>query len=1446
MSTQSQTLATAPPLQPPPSFKSKASGFFSRLARQPSSPQLNTSASRPPYPPSAVPHSRSAAPSLPPVGSHSRTTPSTPSNITTFQSQLSPPPWDPTLLNLPSVSAHHDSKSTKTPGCLPSFLPNPAPPNGTKFDPLISPTFFEKLQRLNISRSHIDRHSPLSSPIESVSSDLITTFTPGTSVPSASHNTGSVSVFSLPTATRPSTTSQFPPSTAQPSLDMPFDPSRPQLPHSAAKFSPKGATTDKPPAPPDSSPIIPARRPKKMSSFWRFFNKSETPADSKLTGSPTLSVTSSSTSGVKHTRSQSGHLPSSTHSSPVKLQSRSHHNSPAGPAPRMLPSMSTPAASQTTVALVQTPSVTRSSSTRPSDTVTEGDDVDFQSAREYPSQRESLTGTSGTPSEPPGEEVTSSIPYLETRPVPSPVAVSRPTTDNDHVALADLVKDSSNSPFQKDKPLPPTPTEEKALEPALESSHPAPVLKKSVSSPSTSEAVSGGLVPLDSPDAQAQEIAACLFHNDDPTISPEEYVEYLGKRGPLFVRIRAHYFNHFDFHGASLEEAFRSLCAHLFVRGESQVIDRILIDFSRRYWNCNPRHPLLTDEDIVYAIVFSLLLLNTDLHVSQSDEKLSKQKFIELTLTTIDTCRQITARKREQHVQPSAPNPGILTSPILSPMMKDLNASQPVIPERTTSDMAGSSRSRLGIAPNTASSGKRFSFFDAAGIGLGANTFGSRNNERSALSSNASISSKDPSPNTALITLLKELYASIKHQKLAQPSEALLLSRASLSSFRSGSNGPAPNGGTNLTRSRSVSGLGPNQMLMGQSQRSNRYLGPRRGLLGLAAVAEATGADRPPGVHQTSPIAAVLTASASTLPFDGESRPSLNASSPRLISLRFNPASPGRSRAASVSSLSPSKKMNPFSASVVMSEEDDFGYQDQYAQSLNASILMTGHYSNDYPETPIPNHMGYDDRFVKSCVLVRKHLMERSDRKATNRSWKQCFVILEHGMLNMYKTEKGQAYGCELTDPALQLGHVSLRHSLTNALPSPGYSRVRPFVFAIQLPHGGVYLFQAGTREQLEEWVQCCNYWAARESKEPLIGGVCNIDYGWVDNGDDSASERSVAVSVTGPSETPLANLTNQNPIVAPLNYHSAESSVSLAVDSASDIKSSSKSNDNLSVIYDQSENDLSVLSQSPANPTGIPVLPNSIYEWKPPAQSLIRSNLDENAQLRALLKQISHLENQLSRHQDLRSSIDRRYVGRTPVYNKAFSNWERKSQYLLRELIKYQTYADCLKSAISTRPATSAASGGEASNSGTLSGNNNSTATSRTGSVHAQKRTLSRPPSFHQLGDQTPGTTRSIAEDLPLAHSIPVRTSSARLKTQASVVDLAKSFPTPVTTPAVIHSNHASNTSLKDRAIASATPIAPLPAPAPAPTPEAVSAPLAGSGPENPDANEPPAPLQT
>ncbi|KAJ2882711.1 hypothetical protein FB639_002328 [Coemansia asiatica] len=90
-----------------------------------------------------------------------------------------------------------------------------------------------------------------------------------------------------------------------------------------------------------------------------------------------------------------------------------------------------------------------------------------------------------------------------------------------------------------------------------------------------------------------------------------------------------------------------------------------------------------------------------------------------------------------------------------------------------------------------------------------------------------------------------------------------------------------------------------------------------------------------------------------------------------------------------------------------------------------------------------------------------------------------------------------------------------------------------------------------------------------------------------------------------------------------------------------------------------------------------------NILEWTPPNNPMQRSDLDETAQLKALLHHISYLEDELVSHKKVQGSIDERFFPRTQMFHRAFGNWERKAQYILQELIKYQSYADVLQKAL-------------------------------------------------------------------------------------------------------------------------------------------------------------------
>jgi hypothetical protein len=88
------------------------------------------------------------------------------------------------------------------------------------------------------------------------------------------------------------------------------------------------------------------------------------------------------------------------------------------------------------------------------------------------------------------------------------------------------------------------------------------------------------------------------------------------------------------------------------------------------------------------------------------------------------------------------------------------------------------------------------------------------------------------------------------------------------------------------------------------------------------------------------------------------------------------------------------------------------------------------------------------------------------------------------------------------------------------------------------------------------------------------------------------------------------------------------------------------------------------------------------ISDWTPPQQSMMASNLMEVDQLKALSAYVKSIEEDLQKHNQLRGAMLLAFSPRHPNHNKAMSNWERKSSYLLREIVKFRTYIDCLQAA--------------------------------------------------------------------------------------------------------------------------------------------------------------------
>ncbi|KAF8724450.1 Pleckstrin homology domain, partial [Rhizoctonia solani] len=281
--------------------------------------------------------------------------------------------------------------------------------------------------------------------------------------------------------------------------------------------------------------------------------------------------------------------------------------------------------------------------------------------------------------------------------------------------------------------------------------------------------------------------------------------------------------------------------------------------------------------------------------------------------------------------------------------------------------------------------------------------------------------------------------------------------------------------------------------------------------------------------------------------------------------------------------------------------------------------------------------------WAKEGMLCRKQYWESAGKRAKVKTWMDVFVVIQKGELSMFVFGETSAHtgggnqvgGGNWVSNANCVGKVVLSHALAHTLPPPGYNRQRPHCFVLTLASGAVFFFQAGTEDLVNEWVMTCNYWAARQSKEPLAGGVSNMEYGW---------NRALEMIQSGNVEDRRVDSSDAQSV---------------------------RSGRNLNM-------------RMPASPYSSER--TFIHDWTGPMHSVMASTYDEETQMEALQKQANLLKQELHIHNELRQPMMNMYIPRSTNAVKASNNWERRSQYLLSEIVKYDSYVDSLRSAMSQR----------------------------------------------------------------------------------------------------------------------------------------------------------------
>ncbi|KAM3081245.1 hypothetical protein ACMFMF_003159 [Clarireedia jacksonii] len=709
------------------------------------------------------------------------------------------------------------------------------------------------------------------------------------------------------------------------------------------------------------------------------------------------------------------------------------------------------------------------------------------------------------------------------------------------------------------------------------SSPPAEVIEKALSILSPEKI---DMTPTEDDRIRAQKV----FDGNEDFIQKEKAAAWMGDEDPVRARTLIAYMDLYNFTNLNILASLRVICGRLVLKGESQQVDRILDAFSKRWCQSNPNHGFKAT-DVVHTICYSVLLLNTDLHLADIEQKMTRSQFVKNTMPTIRRC--ITESSHE--FEPSRPTvlPG-KSSAFEDPNANDDNADAVSI-EVEKHSWRQSFKPATRPDPENPNAPTPLDYdtpVDDCGPLVKAPFRGTLRTWE-----------------VQVEIVLKDFYNSIRNERLplfgaVDRPQMPASSTSTLSVF---ANETVRSNGKWSNKTRSRPRLYPNSGLG-----SSRTSLDDQSSMWSPSVASSTWSKYSLGKTHTSMSVTSLDSA-----LQGDYQQSIgfaNALSQAII------------REETVGSL---------------------GSPSDHGELQVASLLEDE--SLELHGAP----------WAKEGIVKHKHHLESLDKKAKDRNWIETFAVIEKGYMSLFsfstktvrhktkgKSSSTAVGGGNWQENAENLGSFLLRQTIASALPAPGYSKARPHVWALSLPTGAVHLFQVGTPEIVKEFVSTANYWSARLSNHPLVGGISNIEYGWSEEIVNNALVTAINESTVRPSTSG--------------GRTSMQSSLRSSMDHA-------------------------YSSGVKARLPGDKIL---ISDWSPPIQNMRSSNLMETDQLRTLIAYVQSIEEELQKHNMLRNPMLLAYSPRHHNAQKAMANWESKSSYLLREIVKFTTYIDSLHAA--------------------------------------------------------------------------------------------------------------------------------------------------------------------
>ena len=637
---------------------------------------------------------------------------------------------------------------------------------------------------------------------------------------------------------------------------------------------------------------------------------------------------------------------------------------------------------------------------------------------------------------------------------------------------------------------------------------------------------------LSQPEDMIQVLAKSLFDGSCQSVSHYDAASWIGDSGTERGLVRKAYMDNFNWENLSVLGAIRSLCDKLYMKAESQQLDRIIDAFSVRWCACNPNHGFKT-VSVIYTLAYSILLLNTDHH---SEEYSSRKKM-----------------PRQQYAQSTLQAMSALAISDQETLINDVTNS----PQKFNLIRGRSTRS---------SSYKRSTVSTENGIP----------GENSVLV-NCTANLEGKEWEQVISSLLKSVYTSVDLTplSLARPEKELrpFNSRSStnrkstfeLGAYHSGEGFPRRNSWIGPTDSwsehdysdaitnNSYNSTGKRRFVLQSSNgkpissHSSIYTTagniqvPRDPTVGFAGALWST------IIREEQEKTTLLDINKSVCQETGESD-KLSEEISRISSQSRNGGDicnfqPNHKSELSHSNMTGDNRDLKTSISIYSNSKESSGYSKFNDVRREEELMLNG--------AP----------WAKEGLLKFQAFFDKdsSSKRYMKKGWMTVFVVVQHGYLKMFQFEtqaptrkkatlfssfsknrtrnKGKLETPEnsISDPAIMnknvgsgnwlenavlIDQISLCHSLSQiihitedgtdllgVLPASSVKMSKKTNLAshngdnvqwsLKISNGGVLAFLAGTREIADEYVYTCNYWASRVSREPLVEAVSSSEFGW-------------------------------------------------------------------------------------------------------------------------------------------------------------------------------------------------------------------------------------------------------------------------------------------------------------------------------------------------------------